>query len=120
MKTPKLKPRRMWANYYEGANDGIPFLHSTRAAAQKCNSSGVDTVPVAVIPLDDVEELVERASVALSIERGYSWAYAPKFQLSARAALAAIGVLPSPSKTAKSRRPRFPVEFENSEMGDEG
>lgn len=56
----KLKARRMWANYYD---DRSILLHCDASAARVCAVSyGIEhpAVPVAVIPLDDVEKLVGR------------------------------------------------------------
>lgn len=93
MSAPKLKARHMWANPQE-----MREHYMCLTAGRDPSEDRENTLPVAAIPLDDVEELIERASVAISIERGYSWAYAPKFRLAARAALTAIGVLPRARK----------------------
>jgi hypothetical protein len=76
MKTkPKLRPRRMWANYYLG---GDVLLHTSRKAAQSWALHEVTMagVPVAVIPLHDLTTLGD----------------------SMVSALTAIGVLPKPRK----------------------
>ena len=85
---PTPSARKMWANYYSGA-DGFVCLHGTRTrakdnAAKDCLNAAV---PVAVIPLDDVEGLVSAATSAhvLSVFSRRE---------SMRDALTAIGVLP--------------------------
>jgi len=96
MKT-KSKPRarKMWANYYA---DGTCRIHSTKknAWSWRCftedKSSVPAAVPVAVIPLDDMEALVEKAKTAFNLEG--SGLFTPAM----RAALTAIGVLPSQRK----------------------
>lgn len=86
----KLRARKMWANYYP---TGI-VCHSLRRKARinapaNCLSAAV---PVAVIPLDDVDSLVRKATDAYfsSLERNTENRW--------RAALAAIGVLPRQRK----------------------
>jgi hypothetical protein len=62
MKNKTPKPRVMWAAYYNTPNQN-PTLHRSNAEATKW--TGVArTVRVAVIPLDDTEAIVERASRA--------------------------------------------------------
>jgi hypothetical protein len=62
MKNKTPKPRVMWAAYYNTPNQN-PTLHRSNAEATKW--TGVArTVRVAVIPLDDVEAIVERAAIA--------------------------------------------------------
>jgi hypothetical protein len=63
MKNKTPKPRVMWAAYYNTPNQN-PTLHRSNAEATKW--TGVArTVRVAVIPLDDIEAIVERAALAL-------------------------------------------------------
>lgn len=95
MKNKPIKARKMWANYYA---DGIRRIHSTKESARavRCfiggKSSVPKTIPVAVIPLDDMEALVEKAKTAFNLEG--SGLFTPAM----RAALTAIGVLPRQSK----------------------
>ena len=88
----------MWAAYYNTPN-AHPTLHRSKAEAN--NWTGVArSVRVAVIPLDDVEAIVERAADA------YADAYrtAPDFkwtmQYGIRAALTAAGI-PCKRKASK-------------------
>jgi hypothetical protein len=93
-KTPKLKPRRMWANYYDGKNI-FPCVHGTRTRAISASAGYAqsEAIPVAVIPLDDVEALVEKAYAAY-------WAQT-SIRDGLRKALVAIGVLPRARKGRK-------------------
>jgi hypothetical protein len=53
MKTkPKLRARRMWANYYN--NGALAFFLTKRSACLFKGFSKAATVPVAVIPLHDI------------------------------------------------------------------
>jgi hypothetical protein len=66
MKTkPKLRARRLWANYYAG---GDVLLHTTRKAAQSWALHDVTLagVPVAVIPLDEITKLGDSMVSALT------------------------------------------------------
>jgi hypothetical protein len=66
MKTkPKLRARRMWANYYAG---GDVLLHTTRKAAQSWALHEVTMagVPVAVIPLHEPTALGDSMLSALT------------------------------------------------------
>jgi hypothetical protein len=64
MKNKTPKPRVMWAAYYNTPNQN-PTLHRSNAEATKW--TGVArTVRVAVIPLDDIEAIVERAANAFT------------------------------------------------------
>jgi hypothetical protein len=56
----------MWANYYYLAGFTHAVIHPTRAQALAGSAKGVPPVRVAVIPLDDVEAIVERAVTALT------------------------------------------------------
>ena len=61
-KTTKPKPRVMWALYDSGRD---PIVCGNRCLMQICERRrGVKAIRVAVIPLDDVEAIVERASMA--------------------------------------------------------
>jgi len=94
MKTkPKLRARRMFANYYP-AEDGCVCLHRTRTRANSMANDGCShaAIPVAVVPLDDVEALVEKAKTAFNLEG--SGLFTPAMI----AALTAIGVLPKQKK----------------------
>jgi hypothetical protein len=66
MKTkPKLRARRLWANYYAG---GDVLLHTTRKSAQRWALHEVTMagVPVAVIPLDEPTALGDAMVSALT------------------------------------------------------
>ena len=95
MKTPKLKARRMWANYYP---EVPPCLHCTKKQAEKMASRIVahETMPVAVIPLDDVEALENKVAVAIDDK-----IICGSLTDITRAALVAIGVLPRARKGRK-------------------
>ena len=55
----------MWANYYPlGGIGSTPRIHPTRSKAQAMAAGCAKPVRVAVIPLDDIEALVERAAMA--------------------------------------------------------
>ena len=88
MKTKKLKPRRMWANCYP---DGKVYVRRTKRLAANCRAAipGVRTIHVAVIPLDDVEAVVEKAILAFF---GHVRTGTNRDRM--RHALVAIGVLP--------------------------
>ena len=61
-KTTKPKPRVMWALYDSGHD---PIVSGNRSLIRICErSAGVKAIRVAVIPLDDVEAIVERAEKA--------------------------------------------------------
>lgn len=70
MSAKKLKPRRMWANYYRSNI----VLHPSRESAIKGSEQAAhpEAVPVAVIPLDDVEALIH-AAAAEYIESSARW-----------------------------------------------
>lgn len=95
MKTPKLKARRMWANYKTTTSHPRVF----RSAAD-CRGDNEWTdhhhvaVPVAVIPLDDVDELIATA-VAASLKSHNN------HEDSIRAVLVTVGVLPRARKGLK-------------------
>ena len=91
MKTkPKPRARRLWANFY--SNGAVAFF-STKRSACLFNFSKAATVPVAVIPLDDVDALVLKASLAID-----NVILCGSVKVIARAALTAIGVLPKQRK----------------------
>ncbi len=63
--TPKLRARRMWANYYPKPYN--PTLHSNEDfALGSCGKHCEHTVPVAVIPLDDLYALGDSMVSALT------------------------------------------------------
>jgi hypothetical protein len=63
MKNKKPKPRVMWAIYDPGHD---PIVSGNRCLMQICEQrTGCNAIRVAVIPLDDVEAIVERAAKAL-------------------------------------------------------
>ena len=63
MNTPKPTPRarRMWANYYPPITS-VPTMHPSRSRALGGSAGTVRPVPVVVIPLDNPEALISRAS----------------------------------------------------------
>ena len=95
MKTkPKPRARKMWANYYP---TGI-VCHSLRRKARinapaNCLSAAV---PVAVIPLDDVEALISKATDAFLLKHCGPISCILEDRM--RSALIAIGVLPRQRK----------------------
>jgi hypothetical protein len=63
MKTkPKLRARRMWANYYPDGRLGI--YRTKRSATYFRGLFGGEATPVAVIPLHDVPKLTAKAKDA--------------------------------------------------------
>lgn len=112
MKTKQLKARRMWANYYP---NGAVFARPTKAASIRALSPRISVhacVPVAVIPLDDVEALVCEATLAATNAARKLVFKAPLSRISdsehpenncdiTRAALTAIGVLPKQRKKGR-------------------
>lgn len=83
----------MWANYYRDAS----VLHETRKMAAHCAAPGAmhEAILVAVIPLDDVNALVQLAAEAYF--NAWSAELATRKE-AMRAALTAIGVLPRTRK----------------------
>ena len=62
MKNKTPKPRVMWALYDSGRD---PIVSGNRSLIRRCEfRAGVKAIRAAVIPLDDVEAIVERASMA--------------------------------------------------------
>ena len=82
----------MFANYYPHCPVPEIFHSKSRAMSWAKYYSTTVTVPVAVIPLDDVEALIENAVDAYQKDRFAT------FEGAMRAALAAIGVLPRTRK----------------------
>ena len=93
---PKLKARRMWANYYNA--DEAAYFHPTQGEARRMSSGAArhEAVPVAVIPLDDVPALIRIAGDAF--HDSYDGHIC---QADIVAMLAAIGVLPKQRKGRK-------------------
>ena len=60
--TPTPRARRMWANYYTRCPVPDTFDSKSRAMRASCHSTMVKTIPVALIPLDNPEALISRAS----------------------------------------------------------
>jgi hypothetical protein len=90
---PKIKARRMWANYHP---DGAIRIYGKRSTAKYLTSSlAGPIIPVAVIPLHDVEALELEALEAFLDDKGIT------SQSGLRAALTAIGVLPKARKGRK-------------------
>ena len=81
---PTPRARRMWANYHV---EGYVCLYSTKGRCMNSSAEHI-AIPVAVIPLDDPESLVNKAVKAF-FRGGQLDAYSDM-----RAALTAIGVLP--------------------------
>jgi hypothetical protein len=80
----KNKPRVMWALYGSGRDSIVcGNLSLIRIYAR---SAGVKAIRVAVIPLDDVEAIVERANSAFQLDESFG------FKDSLRAALTAAGI----------------------------
>jgi hypothetical protein len=95
MKT-KTKPRarRLWANFY--SNGAVAFFSTKRSACLFKGFSKAATVPVAVIPLGNADELVDVAGDAFSAAHD---GHLCKSDIVAM--LTAIGVLP---RTKKGRK----------------
>jgi hypothetical protein len=88
-KTQKLKARRMWAHPLDLTRDTpLCLLRRTRSK----NTGSSYTIPVAVVPLDDVEGLVRKVAETFGKDSGF-YEFTP-----AREALIAIGVLPKQRK----------------------
>ena len=84
----------MWANYYP---DGIIGIYGKRSTAKYFRGFLAGQItPVAVIPLDDVDALVLKASLAID-----NVILCGSVKVIARAALTAIGVLPRAKKGRK-------------------
>jgi hypothetical protein len=93
---PKPKARRMWANYYPYGPVPDTFDSKARAMSWAKYLPATVTVPVAVIPLDDVDTLIVAASAAhYSAECEGKRLKRPVTNGDCmRAALTSIGVLP--------------------------
>ena len=92
MKTkPTPRARKMWANYYP---EIVCVHHTRKSAGASGDPSYPHAIPVAVIPLDDVEALVDAAVASHS----YSYCGIATRRQAMRAALTAIGVLPRQRK----------------------
>ena len=92
MKTTRTpRAQRMWANYYKG--NFLPALHPSRKSSIQHCAPSVEhkSIPVAVVPLDDVEGLAHCAAEAYFSAWNAELATRKEAM---RAALAAIGVLP--------------------------
>lgn len=91
------KPRKMWANYYP---DGDIVLHGLEplAAPSAGPNANYRVIPVAVIPLNDTEELLRQAHCAFESENTH---FESNNWHCLRAALTAIGVLPKQRKGRK-------------------
>jgi len=96
-KQTKLKARRMWANYYP-KDVGTQVLHNSARAAIEGSIGTRNPIPVAVIPLDDVDGIIEKAFFAFGNSES---ACRYDSRLAIRAALTAIGVLPRARKGRK-------------------
>ena len=86
---PSPRARKMWCNYY----GEFVACHDTRSSAQTGADAGMSAliaIPVAVIPLNDPEALVDAAVASHS----HSYCGIATRRQAMRAALTAIGVLP--------------------------
>ena len=85
----KPKPRVMWANYYPLAGWSHPCIHPTLSQAKATAAGCAKPVRVAVIPLDDLAGIAERARSAF-------WGSGPQGTVrdidGIRAALTAAGI----------------------------
>ena len=96
----KLTARRMWANGYETDPSAL-YLHASKKLAKDASALCdplIDARPVAVIPLDDVEALVEKAA-AEYINSSARWISVAGRM---RDALTTIGVIPKARKSSKT------------------
>lgn len=94
MKT-KPKARVMWANYYPvGCASAV--VHATKARAEEGAAGCVEPVRVAVIPLCDVDGIVDEAANAYAEYSGL-----PAYESPIRAALTAAGI---PCLNRKARK----------------
>lgn len=95
----KVKARRMWANRYY--KEAMLFLHPSknRALAASGGNDQIGGMPVAMIPLDDMEALI--ATAAAAHYKAWSGIGKPTNGDCMRAALEAIGVLPNKRKGRK-------------------
>ena len=100
MKTKTPKPRVMWANYY--TTEKFPCVHTLEGTAKYWSEGPrpVMTIRVAVIPLDDVEAIVERAAKA-SLKLWQNTIGDPSLKEMIRAALTAAGI---PCKQRRARK----------------
>lgn len=64
MKTKTPKPRVMWANYYPTMRD--PVVHASKNSAEVGAAGLGKTLRVAVIPLDDMQGIMDRMAEAFS------------------------------------------------------
>ena len=86
----------MWANYY--SSDNALYAHPTKqdAIRRSFGQAKLNAIPVAVIPLDDVEALIDVAGHAFSAAHD---GHLCKSDIVAM--LTDIGVLPKPRKGRK-------------------
>ena len=96
MKNKTPKPRAMWAIYDSGRD---PVVFGNRSLIRICErSAGVEAIRVAVIPLDDLAGIAERARSAF-------WGSGPRGTVrdidGIRAALTAAGI---PCAKRKARK----------------
>jgi hypothetical protein len=94
MKTKTPSARVMWANYYPQIRN--PAIYASRNSAEECAAGFGKTICVAVIPLDDVDDMVVKATGAYwsgeaTMSRGDAM----------RRALSAIGI---PCRKRKARQ----------------
>ena len=84
MKNETPKPRVMWALYDSGRDPIV--CGNLKLIRIRERIAGVKAIRVAVIPLDDVEAIVERANSAFQLDESFG------FKDSMRAALTAAGI----------------------------
>ena len=92
-KTPKLKPRRLWANVYpDGSVDAFVKKQDAKKNANLQSYAAI-AAPVAVIPLDDVDGLLQKAGDAFAKSHDGSL-----HSDDIRAVFVAVGLLPKQRK----------------------
>lgn len=84
----KPRARRMWANYHI---ESYVCLYSTKGRCMNSSAEHI-AVPVAVIPLDDMDALISKATDAFLLEHCGPISCILEDRM--RSALIAIGVLP--------------------------
>lgn len=90
-KTPKLKPRRMWATI--DGNIVTVISESRRLKKRSKHDTVPDYIPVAVVPLDDVDGLLRKAGDAFAASHDGSL-----HKDDIRAVFMAIGLIPRQRK----------------------
>lgn len=98
MKTSKFKAQVRWVAHYDDKT--IACISRSRAEALQWCPSGGTTTRVAMIPLDDVQSLIDRATGA-HYNAVQAHPYHVPTPAAMIAALTAIGVLPRQKKGRK-------------------